>query len=204
MGRIGAEELDIFVEDDVAEAILSVALPRNIRQRTIIRKIGSHSSIVRVMAARYMTSARSCVCLLDGDQRGNNVAALGKIADCCDGAFTAQRPMVINWATDRVRYLPGDKWPEHWIFTSAIGLLKSILPTSLDSLIGVWGMADRADLLTRLRLALAEGKHREFHSLSNSIGLSIEDARRDLLVALKASLPTTFDGIAKEVDDLLQ
>ena len=49
------QELDVFVEDGIAQIIIQAFLPTNLRRRINILPIGSAAAIVRQLAARYKT-----------------------------------------------------------------------------------------------------------------------------------------------------
>lgn len=64
-----SNELDIFVEDGIANTIIGSILDKELRCRAAILPIGSHVAIARQMASRYKElKKRNCIAILDGDQ----------------------------------------------------------------------------------------------------------------------------------------
>ena len=195
MGREGAQELDVFVEDEVAAAILRAALDAELRARSRIIEIGSHGSLKRVMAARFMAGSTGCLCVMDGDQRATHEAAKTAIANHCDGKFERKKAEIRDWADTRLAYLPGDGWPEKWLFEQALGLNEDIVLGWKVSPAIRWGV-DAAALGDMFERALAAGKHCEFRTLAMELGLPEAQVRSDLIAALRETLPKEFDDIA--------
>ncbi len=197
MGRAEAQELDIFVEDEVSAAILRAAFDKELRERVRLVEVGSHSSLKRVMAARYLEGREACLCVLDGDQRAKHEAAKTAIADHCDGKHQvdAEKAKIRDWAGARLIYQPGNGWPEKWVFETAetcdlVGWKASPAPR--------WGVDDAA-LAGMFERALAAGKHNEFYTLAQELGLPEAQVRSDLIAALRETLPKEFDSIAAAV-----
>lgn len=201
MGRAGAQELDILVEDEVSAAILRAAFDAELRARTRILEIGSHGSLKRVMAARFMEGRTNCLCVLDGDQRAAHEDAKKAIAKHCDGTFGMQQEAIRTWAGERLAYHPGADWPEKWLFEQA-ELYSSDLLGWKVSPAGRWGVQEDA-LGEMFGHALAAGKHKEFHTLAQELDLPPEQVRADLIAALRETLPQEFDTLAKKARSLL-
>lgn len=201
MGRAGAQELDILVEDEVSAAILRAAFDKELRERVRLVEVGSHSSLKRVMAARYLEGRGACLCVLDGEQRTTHEAAKTAIADHCDGKrqLAAEKAKIRDWAGERLIYQPGNGWLEKWLFETAetcdlVGWNASPAPR--------WGVDDAA-LAGMFERALAAGKHNEFYTLAQELGLPEAQVRSDLIAALRETLPTEFDALAAKVRALL-
>ncbi|WP_278190152.1 AAA family ATPase [Sphingopyxis sp. YF1] len=198
MGRSGSEEIDIFVEDEVAMAMVQASMDQSLRGRTRLMEIGSYSSLKRLMAARYMENRRRCLCIMDGDQRSGKVGIAGDVADMCDGKFSTQSEAIREWVAARLSFLPGDEWPEKWLFEKAISLCSQDEGWE-QSPADVWGVPNAASLREMFEQCLAAGKHCEFPALAEVLTLPEENVRRELISALRVSLPDDFNKIAEFV-----
>lgn len=152
-------ELDIYVEDDVAKAIILSALPSSLRARVSIVVIGSATAVARQLAALYVRGEKKPVlAIFDGDQRNkhsDNLNVAKRMAENCREDFDA-------WFQSHVRYLPGGTWPEAWLLQKASGMLES-----LSAVLNVTS----AELSDNIEYALQSGKHNEFHELGKLLGL---------------------------------
>lgn len=202
MGREAAQELDIFVEDSVAAAIVRTSLNGELRARCQITAVGSHSSLKRLMAGRYVEDRRNCICFLDGDQRASHEAAKTAISGYCDGEFSKQKEEILKWAEQRLRYLPGDGWPEKWIFDTALQIDQGLHGGWRSSPAVRWGVPD-GTLTDLFRRALAAGKHKEFFTLAKELGLPMEQTRADLIAAIREARQPVFDMVARKVRSCL-
>lgn len=204
MGRSDPRKLDILVEDEVAEAIVQASLSLAQRERVRILPIGSHGSLQRVMAARYLEGREQCLCLPDGDRRSTADSFCSGVAKLCDGGHSAaaEQAKIRDWARDHLEFLPGEHWPEKWLFEQAIAqcelaeVLGDVTPA------GRWGVASEAELKGLLQASLGEGKHKEFPALARALNLPAEQVRADMIAALRASFPAPFVQIAARVEAL--
>jgi len=108
-------ELDILVEDRVANLIIEAGLSTEIRQRVNIMPIGSAGALMRHLASKYKEGkkAREVCALLDGDQRklvNENTDTFLKALETLIDREDAK-----EWLEKRVNYLPGSEWPESWV-----------------------------------------------------------------------------------------
>jgi predicted ATPase len=195
MGRNTSHELDIFVEDEVAQNIVEASLDHDLRSRCQILEIGSHGSIKRVMASRYMENRRSCLCLLDGDQRTASEGNANTIANHCDGKFAEKSEDVRAWAASRLDYMPGNDWPEKWLFDQAIENIETLKTGAAK----IWQIGNEDEIREILEQAAAAGKHNEFHTLATKLKLPKEAVRRDLITELRRSAPAEFEKLADSV-----
>jgi hypothetical protein len=159
-------ELDVFVEDGIARHIVQAVLPTDLRRRVSILPIGSSSAIVRQMAASFKNRNRGeCIALLDGDQRANargHRRYFRRTVEAGTGSDAAS-----EWFEERLAYLPGDSWPEWWVFSRLAEL--DIAP--LADLLGI----EEDELHELCEEAADAGKHREFYTLANRLSLPEED-----------------------------
>ncbi|WP_082604212.1 ATP-dependent endonuclease [Acidovorax sp. Root217] len=159
MGGEISTELDIFVEDDVAKAILTSNLPSSIRKRITLTVIGSANALSRQLAASYIRNKSTQVlAIFDGDQRSkekDNINHAKKMTENPEDDFH-------SWISERLFYLPGSTWPEAWLMERALTLLEPLsaaLGTEPDILEDAIEYANQA------------GKHNEFFEISKHIGL---------------------------------
>ena len=107
MGKANAQELDIFVEDENAAAIVKQILPLATRKRCKIKSIGSHSAVLRQLASRSLEGVENCMCILDGDQSGGAAGAIKKVVDWTEPSTPEQKSKVMAWTNERLHFLPG-------------------------------------------------------------------------------------------------
>lgn len=192
-----SDELDIFVEDDVAQAFTTEALRHEHRARTKILPIGSSEAVLRQLAARFREGRGNCVAFLDGDKRAENGAVKGKIKNFLERQYGNRTEDEVDaWIDARVQYLPGDTWPESWALT------KALEQEDLNSLCLAWG-ANEGTVRTALMQGQLAGKHKEFYQLSLEVYHSLERVRSDVFRFIGEREEVEFDGVRAAVDDML-
>jgi len=100
-------ELEIYVEDTVAQQILQEALPTQLRRRVHTTVCGSWLAVVGQMAAHQRNdSLPPCLAVLDGDvSRSDAITQLRKQFNHCDDNLEA-------WYDEHATALPGEGCPE--------------------------------------------------------------------------------------------
>lgn len=160
MGATDNQELDIYVEDEVAKSLIETSLPAAKRTRVRIKVIGSASAISRQLAALWMRGEdRPTIAIFDGDQRvkrNQNLQNAKNMAENVTKDFE-------NWFDSHSTYLPGDTWPEAWIIQKC----KDALPQTFVSL----SLDDEGEASDILEYALQAGKHNEFFEIATNVGL---------------------------------
>ena len=180
-------ELDVFVEDDIAKALLLAALPSATRARISIKIIGSASVLARQLAAAYLRDAtQPIIAVFDGDQRtrhGDNLTHAKRMAENPKAGFD-------DWFKSRVNYLPGGTWPEAWMLQKGAEILSP-----LAEVLNV----DENELSDFIEYALQAGKHREFHELQTQLGLD----RQLCLQLFSSAIAKNFTADLQEVCDAI-
>jgi predicted ATPase len=160
MGATNNQEIDIYVEDEVAKALIEMVLPANKRTRIRIKIIGSSSAISRQLAALWMRGEdRPTIAIFDGDQRAkrnSNLQHAKSMAENTNDEFE-------SWFDAHSSYLPGTTWPEAWIIQKC----KESLPETFAAL----ALDDEGEAHEYLEYALQAGKHNEFFELAKYVGL---------------------------------
>lgn len=163
--KLGAKEnreLDLFVEDEVARALIQACLPSVIRGRVKISVIGSATAISKQLAALNIRGEeRATIAIYDGDQKAlqsDNLNHAKKMTENPSKEFE-------KWFLERTNYLPGETWPEAWIIQKCIKA-----PAIVASILGL--EEDRVAEI--LEYGLQAGKHNEFYEISSHIGLEKE------------------------------
>lgn len=154
-----SEELDVLVEDVVAERLISSVIPSDIRSRIKIEVVGSASALSRQLAALYQRgSKKSTLVIFDGDQR--------KLLN--DNLKHAKSMLENNlqdfdeWFKHRVEFLPGNEWPEKWIVEKNIQNVESLSKIVLSPV---------EQLIEVLNRGMEAEKHKEFYDISSPLGL---------------------------------
>jgi len=204
MGRQDAQEVDIFVEDDVAKAFISQWLPMVTRKRVRIIPIGSHDAVLRQLTSRYLENNPDCLCVLDGDQRRLIEGAKSKVAKYAEASTPEEIGAAKGWAEERIFHLPGNEWPEKWLLENARDYGDLGVLSEADRLVDDWGLTDQDELLGHLCEALQAGKHNEFFTLGELVDLEMSKVRSDIVTAIKKTLPDSLDvfvqGLAHRLD----
>ena len=187
MGGPGGNELDIFVEDEVAEAILQNFLPGSQRVRVCVAVIGSATAIARQLAATYVRdSAQPVLAIFDGDQRDKEADNLGHAKNMAEDKTAA----ITEWLKPKVAYLPGDTWPEAWLLQKcmlapeAVALALLVDPDSVPALVEEGQQA---------------GKHNEFFTIGKSVGLSREACLTSVVRAVCNEFPEEFEPLREMI-----
>lgn len=191
MAAVVGQELDIFVEDEVAKSLLLSCLPAIIRSRVTITAIGSATALARQIAALYVRGeGKPTIAIFDGDQKNkeqDNLDHARKMAESTQADF-------IDWFRGHVAYLPGDTWPEAWIIqknTESIDELSSLTSSPHDELIAI------------LEYGLQAGKHNEFFEIAKSLGLDRASCLQLFTVNVSRKFPDEFVGLTQRISALL-
>lgn len=192
MSAIGGLELDIYIEDEVAKAILLAALPAAIRSRVTFTVIGSATALARQLAALYIRGEKKPVlAIFDGDQQGkeaDNLAHAMKMAE-------KPKPDFTEWFKSHICYLPGDTWPEAWLLQKAheaIEPLAVALGTSTDELNEI------------LEYGLQAGKHSEFHEVAKQLGLEEQSCLQHVTSIISQHLHQEFVPVLQIISNVLK
>ncbi|WP_296661730.1 ATP-dependent endonuclease [Paraburkholderia sp.] len=189
--KMGAKrnfELDVFVEDEVAQALIEEALPASTRSRIKITVIGSATAISRQLAALYVRGEeRNTIAVFDGDQKAKESANrkhARQMAENVDSTFD-------GWFKERIAYLPGTTWPESWIVEKCRANL-----TATANMLSIEDEADASDILG---YGLQAGKHNEFHEIAKHVGLRKDQVLQRLTSAAKTTSPSDFSLISSAI-----
>lgn len=194
MAKMGArqdKEVQIYVEDDIAQSMVASALPVPLRTRVDIVKIGSASAMARQLAAAYVRGEKKpLVAIFDGDQRpleSDNIGYARSMSENPRADFN-------DWIKARISYLPGTTWPESWLVQAG---QKSIPP--LAAAVG----ASDDEMAMFLEYGLQAGKHAEFREIAKQIGLTRSQAIDMLIPIICGASSAEFDELRACVSEKL-
>jgi hypothetical protein len=191
MAHTNSHEVTLFVEDDVAAALVSAALPSAIRIRVAVTPVGSASAISRQLAAAYMRKDdRYYLAVFDGDQRklaSTNLSHARNMAETPGRDFD-------EWVNRRFHYLPGDTWTESWIMEKSRACIEP-LAVAFGTTIGELGEI--------IEWAVQAGKHSEFLEAERHLGLSRPACLQHFSHTVATTLPNEFDDLRKIVLEAL-
>jgi hypothetical protein len=189
-----SQELDVFVEDGIAQQFVQAVLPTPTRRRINILPIGSAAAIVRQMAARIKDPRKGeCIAILDGDQRAHARSQVDSFLNFLEADKDKEKRT--QWFQDRVGFLPGESWPEWWIFTQLTQL-------ELNPLADLFGIGEE-ELQEICERAIGSGKHHEFLSMAQGLSLPVEQVCSSVCRWLLEKLPDQFDEITSLVQSHL-
>jgi predicted ATPase len=191
MGAIGEKELEIFVEDPVAKVIIETVLDGNTRSRVNLTRIGSAAAVARQLAANFLRNEHANIlAVYDADQRklqAKNIEHAKSMAERNDEEIT-------KWLLARTSYLPGDTWPEAWLFQKC-----GEIPEELGVALGV--DAERA--ATIVEYALQAGKHEEFSEVSEQVNLDPERCLILVCGIVYRNFPDEFEELKNTISEML-
>lgn len=188
--RLGIE-LDIFVEDDVAEAILQAALPSSIRSRATLHVIGSASALSRQLAAiKVRGDQKATIAIFDGDQLAHQKANLDHAKKMCERVPDG----FDEWFANRTAYLPGEVWPEAWLLQKAMECLAPLASA----------LSVEQDVLSQIiEYGQQAGKHNEFFEISRNLGMTRGMCLQAFAMVICAQIPDEFSSIAQTASDAI-
>lgn len=164
-GKLSGEnsnELDIFVEDEVAKSLVETCLNHEMRRRISIISIGSSFAVIRQLSARYKEiKLGKVICILDGDEKNNEKSLISKFKSYLERNDDWNKAE--SWLKERLVFLPGDTWPELWIFNKLIENPSRTLAEDLK--------INESTLLHALNDSISSGKHNELFTLAKCTNL---------------------------------
>lgn len=192
LSAIHGQEADLFVEDDVAHALILAALPAPVRTRVTVKEIGSAQAVARQLAAVYARGERRPVlAIFDGDQRTKSTTNFDharKMAERVRSDFEA-------WYADRVAYLPGDSWPELWLLRRA-----AQIPDTLAKLFGT----EVIDLRNAIDTGLHADKHKELFEMAKQLGLERGPCLHLLATAVMREFDDEYTDVVQRIQRRLE
>ncbi len=198
LGGRNAGEVDVFVEDRAAQAILEASLPLALRERILIHPIGSSEAVTRQLSARYLEKRDNCVAILDGDKRREHAQFQRKIRNYVECCYRKSEEEVNSWSDARLGYLPGEEWPERCLVQSAQAVEDK------SDLMRSWGLDSVTRLENALDNALLAGKHREFFALHEEMqqaeGQIVSDLARFVNRAWPENMRCIEDKVTRALD----
>lgn len=197
-GKLAGEdsnELDIFVEDGIANTIIESTLDNELRSRVSILPIGSPMAIARQMAAKYKKpKSTECIAILDGDQSSSTSIHLANFIKALEASKDKDKEE--SWFQERLYCLPGNTWPEKWIIEQLRDLdtekLAALLKCSVD------------EFETYIEEALTAEKHNELYSLSKNLSIDIDYVKGTVASWLSLEVESEFSFIIAAIQKYLE
>lgn len=196
-GRLAEQnsnELDIFVEDGIAEQIVQAVLPTTLRRRINILPIGSAGAVIRQMTARFKDKpTRGCIAILDGDQQqqeDNHVRSFLRALES-----EKDKESETEWIKARIGFLPGACSPEQWI-------LKQLTGSDLEPL-ALQFQIDPAEFKAICENSLEAEKHRELFEIGKALCLPVPQISSVICRWLADTTPNSFTEIRELISSQL-
>lgn len=188
------DELDIYVEDIVSEALVESFITSDVRKRVNVVPIGSSMAIIRQMAARYKDPKDSeCVAVMDGDQASSIELHIKHFVEALESSKDPDKET--EWFAQRFAFLPGDTWPEKWLIQS----LQSIDINELASLLAI----PKDELHSYINEAAGATEHNEINILAGRLSLDPMYVFRTAAGYLSRSKNEDFCPIFATIDRFL-
>ncbi len=168
-----SNELNVFVEDDVAVELLKASLKIDVRQRIQIVPIGSYSAVCRQLAAAYQHPQlkKNSIAVIDGDQRNNQSQLITKMKGELELSTDAEKTKFNDWIKDKILFLPGNTNPEKWIVAESLKYIETNFARQLGVPLKL--------LKQELTVANSQLAHQEFYYLSQKLSLTEDSLLRD-------------------------
>lgn len=192
-----SNELDIYVEDTLAESILKRDFNIELRQRVKIIPVGSFSAVCRQMASAYRHPKlkNKSIAIFDGDQRHQRDSLIDKIRKDLELATEAEKTKFSEWVKNKINFLPGNENPEKWILRKALTLVDKTFADQLGVRVNF--------LKTQIELALLEETHNEFYFLSQKLSLNADSILADLTSLIITKEGAEIDTITQTINKIL-
>ncbi len=190
------EELTVFVEDEIGQAIVFNALTANIKKRINILPIGSDQAVLMQLAARYREQKYNCIAFLDGDKKASNKQSVRQVKKHLEDRFDCSKEEMEQWIIKRLKYLPGSTWPENWLIQHASDHISKKLSK-------LWRISEE-DILQGCDKAIMAGKHNEFYEISQTVPERSNQIISDIVRNLVEVIPKEFLYIEEEIKNMLE
>lgn len=196
-GKLSGEdsnELDIFVEDGIANTIIESIIDNGLRGRVSILPIGSPVAIARQMAAKYKNkNSTECIAILDGDQSSSAIIHLENFMKALESSKDKEKEA--QWFRKRLYFLPGNTWPEKWL----IEQVKSLETKELSTLL----KCSDEEFKTYVEEALTAEKHNELYILSKNLSLDVDYVKGTVASWLSRKIEQEFSATISAIQNYL-
>ncbi|WP_277758923.1 AAA family ATPase [Pseudomonas sp. A34-9] len=184
-------EVDVFVEDVIAQALISNVTPSSIRSRINIEPIGSATALcIQLAALHRRANTEKTLVVFDGDQRAketNNKNLALRTSEKADKNFD-------TWFKTKTEYLPGNTWPELWIMQKC-----KETPDTLATISGT----DKIELTQIIDSGIRAGKHKEFHEVAKLLGVTKDHAIFMFCSSISITHKHLFSDIIEKISSIL-
>jgi hypothetical protein len=193
--------LDILVEDEVAKSIVEIAIAKHLNDSIRVLPIGSATAVmqhlaVRYKQARYQSDNLPEVCaFLDGDMLSHRSGLIKQFMNALENPY--ERELARAWTTERLLFLPGDTWPEAWIFNPRD---RQPFYTKLHAELNL-SSCEVDNLLTA---ASSAGKHQEIRTAAEILGIDRAIATNYLIESAWESASEERCKVIAAIDRLTQ
>lgn len=152
-------EIDIFVEDEIAKAIISNFLNHNILRRVNIVPIGSATAISRQLSAKYKyLEDKECLAIFDGDKKVEKKDLCNNFIKKLENARKVEeKEKAKEWFNKRGLFLCGDVWPERYLLNEILNCNDSL--NELAKMLSI----ESCLLKEYIQEGINSGKHNEFY-----------------------------------------
>ena len=191
-------ELDILVEDEAAKLVMETCLTPGLRSRSNVMHIGSAAAVMRHLAARYKEKRKLEVCvILDGDKSSSAQTQINEFLKSLETHKPPNDKEVAKlWAEERLSFLSGTKWPEHWVFTSAN-------EETFAKLGEKWGLSPEK-VEDIFKAALRAGKHNEFYEAAKHMCFDQKIVAHELINEAFKSSPSELQRLTDFIKKFLE
>jgi predicted ATPase len=187
-------ELDILVEDEIAQMLVEGALDTETRSRVKVLPVGSSIAVMRHLAARYKEQRDLEICaILDGDKSNSKLEQIKAFLNAVENL--KEKSEIQEWVDKRLSFLPGEIHPEGWV----VKRRENVDYAEFQSLFGL-SSEQAKGFLESCRLA---GKHNEFFQASKLLNLDIQVAAYHLIKSAYKSEPSELERIKNFITNFL-
>jgi hypothetical protein len=193
--------LDILVEDEVAKSIVEIAIVKHIRSSVRILPIGSAPAVMQHLAVRYKqiryqrNNLPEVCAFLDGDMLLHRPEQIKQFMSTLENHY--ERQVSEDWIDKRLLFLPGDTWPEAWIFSQTN---RQPFYAKFQSELNMLNI----EVDNLLAAASRAGKHQEFRTAAEILGIDRAIVTNYLIESALESAPEQRNQMISEIDRLTE
>ena len=175
-----SEELQIYVEDELAERIILCALDSEMKSRTLVKQVGSNIIVARALATMHKTqNKQQTIAYIDGD----SIEKIKSIKKEIKAIFENKNDEFVDeFVRKNIFFLGENLNPEKWLIDS---VLEFAIPEFMDE----FEVESETKSKMLLKQARRERTHNELHTLAIKLNIDVIDLVNRLSRILFRSAP---------------
>ena len=193
-----SNELDIYVEDEIAVKLITACFKLESRQRVGLIPVGSFAAVCRQLSSAYRHPRlkNKSIAILDGDQRSQHQSFINKMISDLELSTDVEKSKFKEWIRNKLFFLPGSENPEKWIISQSLEYSDSGFAKQLGVPIKL--------LKQQLECAVSQPTHGEFYYLSKKLSLDEDSLISDLTRLVAINDRKSLKTLCSNIEDFLE